>query len=364
MHEGESGRRLWADCVRVAIDARKEMLACCHYIKPFIPPTVDGKAWDSYPTEQIATDIRFFAFNPKDKWHHFEGYAPQQYFVDPCKFLLTTPGINATTGEYSDFGIPASILASFLRENGVVPEKSDLNSILFLMTPAEDHAKMAHLITQIARFESFVDDDAPLSEVLPELYNAHKERYKGYTIRELCQEMHDFYKSVNVKDLQKAMFRKEYFPRRVLNAQEANYEFIRDNVELVRLSEAEGRVGVEGALPYPPGVLCLVPGEVWGGAVLQYFLALEEGINLFPGLHPSCRASTSRRTRTAVRSPGPTCSRTSARPNSSAKPSDLDSVGKRPGSRKASGPFLSPVPQAKHILLETITYQAFSVKKT
>ena len=50
MHEGESGRRLWADCVRVAIDARKEMLACCHYIKPFIPPTVDGKAWDSYPT--------------------------------------------------------------------------------------------------------------------------------------------------------------------------------------------------------------------------------------------------------------------------------------------------------------------------
>ena len=119
---------------------------------------------------------------------------------------------------------------------------------------------MAHLITQIARFESFVDDDAPLSEVLPELYNAHKERYKGYTIRELCQEMHDFYKSVNVKDLQKAMFRKEYFPRRVLNAQEANYEFIRDNVELVRLSEAEGRVGVEGALPYPPGVLCLVPG--------------------------------------------------------------------------------------------------------
>ena len=154
------------------------------------------------------------------------------------------------------------------------------------MTPAEDHAKMAHLITQIARFESFVDDDAPLSEVLPELYNAHKERYKGYTIRELCQEMHDFYKSVNVKDLQKAMFRKEYFPRRVLNAQEANYEFIRDNVELVRLSEAEGRVGVEGALPYPPGVLCLVPGEVWGGAVLQYFLALEEGINLFPGFAP------------------------------------------------------------------------------
>ena len=286
MHEGESGRRLWADCVKVAIDARKEMLACCRHIKPFIPPTVDDKPWESYPTEQIARDLRFFAFDPKATWHHFEGYARHQYFVDPCKFLLTTPGIDPNTGEYTDFGIPATILANFLRENGIVPEKSDLNSILFLMTPAEDHAKMAHLITQIARFESYVDQDAPLSEVLPMLYRANEERYRGYTIRRLCQEMHDFYKDSSVKQLQKLMFRQAHFPKAVLNPQTAHYEFIRDNVELIPLDEAEGRIGVEGALPYPPGVLCVVPGEVWGDAVLQYFLALEEGINRFPGFAP------------------------------------------------------------------------------
>jgi ornithine decarboxylase len=49
-----------------------------------------------------------------------------------------------------------------------------------------------------------------------------------------------------------------------MNPQDANREFIRGDVELVRLSEAEGRVAAEGALPYPPGVLCVVPGEVWG----------------------------------------------------------------------------------------------------
>ena len=286
MHEGESGRRLWADCVRVAIDARKEMLTCCHHIKPFIPPMVNGKAWENYPTQQIARDLRFFAFDPKDTWHHFEGYAKNQYFVDPCKFLLTTPGIDPKTGEYTDFGIPATILANFLRENGVIPEKSDLNSILFLMTPAEDHAKMAHLVTQIARFEQFIDQDAPVEEVLPMLYQANAERYKGYTIRQLCQEMHDFYKALNVKELQKLMFRKAEFPPCHMNAQAAHYEFIRDNVELVALTNAEGRIAVEGALPYPPGVLCVVPGEVWGGAVLKYFLALEEGINRFPGFAP------------------------------------------------------------------------------
>lgn len=286
MHEGESGRRLWADCVRVAIDARKEMLTSCHHIKPFIPPMVNGKAWENYPTEQIARDLRFFAFDPKDTWHHFEGYAKDQYFVDPCKFLLTTPGIDPKTGDYTDFGIPATILANFLRENGVIPEKSDLNSILFLMTPAEDHAKMAHLITQIARFEAYIDQDAPLEEVLPMLYQANATRYKGYSIRQLCQEMHDFYKALNVKELQKLMFRETEFPECRMNAQEAHYEFIRDNVELVALEDADGRIAAEGALPYPPGVLCVVPGEVWGGAVLKYFLALEEGINRFPGFAP------------------------------------------------------------------------------
>ena len=286
MHEGESGRRLWADCVRVAIDARKEMLTSCHHIKPFIPPMVNGKAWENYPTEQIARDLRFFAFDPKDTWHHFEGYAKDQYFVDPCKFLLTTPGIDPKTGDYTDFGIPATILANFLRENGVIPEKSDLNSILFLMTPAEDHAKMAHLITQIARFEAYIDQNAPLEEVLPMLYQANATRYKGYSIRQLCQEMHDFYKALNVKELQKLMFRETEFPECRMNAQEAHYEFIRDNVELVALEDADGRIAAEGALPYPPGVLCVVPGEVWGGAVLKYFLALEEGINRFPGFAP------------------------------------------------------------------------------
>ncbi|MGU0042796.1 hypothetical protein ACVXHA_05560 [Escherichia coli] len=37
--------------------------------------------------------------------------------------------LNAETGEYSDFGVPATILAHDPRENGIVPEKCDLNSI-------------------------------------------------------------------------------------------------------------------------------------------------------------------------------------------------------------------------------------------
>ncbi|WP_318371282.1 ornithine decarboxylase [Enterobacter sp.] len=286
IHEGESGRRLWAECVELGIEARKAIIANCKMIKPFIPPEVAGRPWQDHPTHAIARERRFFSFEPGATWHGFEGYAREQYFVDPCKLLLTTPGINAQTGAYTDFGIPATILAHYLRENGIVPEKCDLNSILFLLTPAESAEKMAQLVAMLAQFEQHIEDDTPLADVLPTIFNKYPVRYRDYTLRELCLEMHDLYVSFDVKDLQKAMFREESFPTVAMNPQDANSEFIRGNVELVRISEAEGRIAAEGALPYPPGVLCVVPGELWGGAVQRYFLALEEGVNLLPGFSP------------------------------------------------------------------------------
>jgi len=281
MQEGEAGRRLWADCVKTVVDARKLLLETCHYIKPFIPSKVRGSDWKSYPTDLIAQDLEFFKFVPGQKWHSFEGYGENQYFVDPCKFMLTTPGIDVETGEYEDFGVPATILANYLRDNGIIPEKNDLNSILFLMTPAENKEKMDHLVSQIARFEKYLDDDAPLEEVLPNLYKAYESRYRNYSIRQLCQEMHDFYKERNIKEIQKEMFRTEFMPKSVINPQEAHFAFLRGQAELVRLEDA-----AEGALPYPPGVLCCFPGEVWGGPVLKYFLAWQEAMGRMPGFAP------------------------------------------------------------------------------
>jgi len=286
IHEGESGRRLWAECVVQGIEARKAIIASCKMIKPFIPPVVAGKPWQEHLTATIAQERRFFSFEPGEKWHGFEGYAQDEYFVDPCKLLLTTPGIDPQTGHYTKFGVPAAILANYLRENGIVPEKSDLNSILFLLTPAESTEKMAHLVAMLAQFEQHIEDDTPLVNVLPTIYQKYSQRYKGYTLRQLCQEMHDLYVSFEVKDLQKEMFRKASLPAVAMNPQDANSEFIRGNVELVRLSQSEGRIAAEGALPYPPGVLCVVPGEVWGSAALRYFLALEEGVNMLPGFSP------------------------------------------------------------------------------
>lgn len=286
MQEGEAGRRLWDECVKLGVEARKLVIKKSSLFKPFIPPIVRGKRWEEHDTNEIAHDIEFFKFYPGEKWHSFEGYGENQYFVDPNKFMLTTPGIDVETGEYEDFGIPATILANYLRENRVIPEKNDLNSILFIVTPAESLAKMERLVEELVRFEQLVKEDAPLKEVLPYLYRNNEERYKGYTIRRLCQEMHDFYKSQDAKNYQKKLFRAEFFPERVLTPQEANWELVRNNAKLVPLENIVGEVALEGALPYPPGIFCVVPGEEWNEIAQRYFLILEEGINKFPGFAP------------------------------------------------------------------------------
>ncbi|MDU2710856.1 MAG: ornithine decarboxylase [Veillonella sp.] len=286
MHEGELGKQLWRECIEVGIDARKSVLSHCKYLRPLVAPIVHGKKWEEGNTQEMANDVSYFAFEPNAKWHSFKGYGEGQYFIDPCKFQLITPGINVETGAYEDFGIHANILANYLRENRIIPEKCDLNSILFLMTPAESKAKMDALVDQLVRFEELIDRNAAMEEVLPSIYYSYLDKYKGYHIRQLCQEMHDFYKARNVSTLQQRLFSKEYFPEYVMNPQEANFEFQRNKGELVPLDEAEGRIALEGALPYPPGVLCVQPGERWSRTACDYFLALEEGINQLPGFAP------------------------------------------------------------------------------
>lgn len=286
MQDGEMGRKMWADCIKVGVEARKDALANLKTIKPFIPTTVNGKKWEEHPTEQIANDIEFFKFHPGQKWHSFDGYAENQYFVDPNKFMLTTPGINVETGEYEDFGVPATILANYLREHGIVTEKNDLNSILFLLTPAESTLKMKNLVAQMAIFEELIEKDAPLSEVLPNLYKKNLDRYAGYTIRRLCQEMHDFYKNWNAKQYQKNLFRAANFPEKAMMPSEANAALIKNNAKLMPLDSIVGEIALEGALPYPPGIFCVVPGERWTETAQKYFLILQDGINKFPGFAP------------------------------------------------------------------------------
>jgi arginine/lysine/ornithine decarboxylase len=208
--------------------------------------------------------------------------------VDPNKLTLLTPGIDRATGEYLDFGVPATVLANFLREQHIVPEKCDLNSILFLMTPAEDESKLNTLIAKLVKFKDLWDHDAPLADVLPSLYGANRERYAGYTLRQICGEMHDFYRSADIKRLQRLCFRASSFPRLAMSPKDAYEALVANDVDYVPLDRIHGRISATLALIYPPGIGVVVPGERWdenAQPMIDYFLAFQESFNRFPGFN-------------------------------------------------------------------------------
>ncbi len=247
-------------------------------------------AWEDLPTEVLKREQQCWTFDPKATWHGYAGYSDGYAMVDPNKLTLLTPGIDRKTGEYLDFGVPATVVANYLREQRIVPEKCDLNSILFLMTPAEDESKLNTLIAKLVKFKNLWDRDAPLGEVLPTLCTRRTAtRYAGYTLRQVCKEMHDFYREANVKELQRLCFRAESFPELAMSSEGrlrgAGRE--RGGLRAARAS-IKGRIAATLALIYPPGIGVVVPGERWDDRaqpMLDYFSTFQESFNRFPGFN-------------------------------------------------------------------------------
>jgi ornithine decarboxylase len=312
IHKGKAGEMMWDRCIALGIEVRKKLREIgARYAKegrgpqekwffdPFVPDTITIKgskfisdvreaAWESLPTDVIKHEQQCWSFHPQSKWHGYaigaEGYA----MVDPNKLAMLTPGIDRKTGEYLDFGVPATVVANYLREQRVVPEKCDLNSILFLMTPAEDESKLNTLIAKLIKFKNLWDADAPLEDVLPTLYATHTARYAGYSLRKICNEMHDFYRKANIKELQKRCFRAESFPELAMSSEDAYEALVANEVDYIPMTEVKGRVAATLALIYPPGIGVIVPGERWDDRaqpMLEYFNAFQESFNRFPGFN-------------------------------------------------------------------------------
>jgi arginine/lysine/ornithine decarboxylase len=312
VHEGKAGEVLWDRCIQLGIEARKKFREFVGFYEgtgrtdqekwffdPFVPDVVTIRGsrftddvtdapWQDIPTEVLQREQQCWTFDPKGKWHGYAGYADGYTMVDPNKLTLLTPGIDRRTGEYLDFGVPATVVANYLREQHVVPEKCDLNSILFLMTPAEDESKLNTLLAKLVKFKNLWDQDAPLDAALPTISARFPERYAGYTLRGVCNEMHAFYRSANIKELQRLCFRATSFPELVMSPKDAYEALVANEVDYVPLEEIKGRIAATLALIYPPGIGVVVPGERWDDRaqpMLDYFMAFQESFNRFPGFN-------------------------------------------------------------------------------
>ena len=310
MMKGRSGMVLWDDTIRLGIELRKKlrMIRREYDVKegdparrwfpdPFVPHTVEWAGpdgvegrrvpWEDVPTDDLSINPAYWMLAPGETWHGFTKVAPNWAMTDPNKLTLLMPGFDRVTGEYEDHGVPAVLLAEYLRENRIVPEKNDLHSILFLLTPGVESSKAGTLLSWLVTFKRLHDENAPLQDVIPSFVRKRPARYHGIGLRDLCAEMHGFYREAGVSTMQKQQFQVDYLPELVMTPQQASRMLTRNRVDYLPISEIRGRVAATLMLVYPPGIATVIPGERVGrqaAPMIDYLLTFERAENAFPGL--------------------------------------------------------------------------------
>jgi ornithine decarboxylase/arginine decarboxylase len=310
MMKGRSGEVLWDDTIRLGVELRKKLRAVRRefeekerdparrwFFDPFVPDRVaipdvanEGAShvvpWESVSTDLLAHDARYWALAPGEAWHGFGGLEAGFAITDPAKLTLLTPGFDRKTGAYEAHGVPAPVVAQYLRENRVVPEKNDLNSMLFLLTPGVESSKASTLVSALVAFKRLHDDNALLDDTMPEFVARRPARYHGKRLRDFCAEVHGFFREADVSGLQRAQFQAEHLPEMVMTPREAARHLVRNTVDYVPLDALEGRIATTLFVVYPPGIATVVPGERLGPRarpMIDYLKTFERATNLFPG---------------------------------------------------------------------------------
>jgi ornithine decarboxylase len=309
MMKGRSGTVLWDDTIRLGIELRKKIRAVGRefeekelrperrwFFDPFVPDRVQipdvaregamhDVAWESVSTDLLATDPSFWRLAPGAAWHGFSGIAPGFAMTDPNKLTLLTPGFNRD-GSYADHGIPAPVVAQYLRENRIVAEKNDLNSLLFLLTPGVEASKAGTLISGLVAFKRAHDENLLLEEAIPEFYRRRPARYAGVRLRDLCAAMHRFFRDADVSTLQAKQFTFAHLPEIALSPAEAARRLVRNDVDYLPIDAIQGRIATPPFVVYPPGIATIVPGERLSDRaqpMIDYLKMFEAGFNAFPG---------------------------------------------------------------------------------
>ncbi|MBR0832542.1 amino acid decarboxylase [Bradyrhizobium manausense] len=310
MMKGRSGEVLWDDTIRLGIELRKKIRAMRRefeekeqnsdrrwFFEPFVPDRVaipdvsrpgaaHNVAWETLSTDELATNPALWQLGPDSNWHGFPGMAEGFAMTDPNKLTLLTPGFDRATGSYAEHGIPAPVVAQYLRENRIVPEKNDLNSLLFLLTPGVEASKAGTLISGLVAFKRLHDDNALLADAIPEFYQRRQARYAGVRLRDLCGEMHRFFRAADVRALQARQFMPEHMPEIAMSPRDAARFLFKNDVDYLPIEAIAGRIATTPFVVYPPGIATIVPGERLterAKPMVDYLKMFETCFNTFPG---------------------------------------------------------------------------------
>jgi lysine decarboxylase/arginine decarboxylase len=299
MMEGKAGRFLVEETLEEAVVFRKKMTQVAEeaggregsggdwWFEVWQPDTVrEGRRKVSFlqaDMGRLVRDPECWTLKPNEDWHGFKGLEKDYIMLDPTKVTILTPGVRRG-GSMTERGIPACIVTRFLRERGIVVEKTGFYSFLVLFTIGVTKGKSGTLLAELFRFKEAYDDDRALEEVFPGLVRENPGIYGGMTLGELCDRMHRYLRGEKLTTVIRRMY--DRLPEPVLTPAEAYVRLVRGEVEETTVEELPGRVSAVMVVPYPPGIPVIMPGERYTPEtrkIVDYLALCEEFDNRFPG---------------------------------------------------------------------------------
>ncbi|UVJ45235.1 ornithine decarboxylase [Pseudomonas sp. LS1212] len=280
VHAGGYGELLWNSAASTAFEFRSLVSRRCRYISPYY----GSREYVSPNHEHFFTStdsLPYFPVKPGEASTTL--IEPELHYLDPCKVIFVTKQ-SVTSGEAA-LNIPASIVTAYLRENNFTPEKSDFYNFTLLISPSSKIFDLARLVDCLTRLESLITNDVAALEALPSLAKTPS-NYEGISLKELCNSINSLYTSCEIERLQSVIFSSVCALDAVFTPFDANQKFVRGDNILIKISEAEGMIAAEGVIPYPPGIMCIAPGERWSHALVAYLVAIETLANNYPAFSP------------------------------------------------------------------------------
>lgn len=276
MMKGKPGKRLMQNSIDTAIKARKELAARYNAseeagdwnFKPWQPDNIDqAECWE---------------LKNGDAWHGFKDIDDEHMHLDPVKLTILTPGIK--DDKVTEHGIPASVVAKYLEDHGIIIEKSGPYNILFLYSIGIDDEKSQAIMDGLENFKTRFDANELVETMIPSLFAEDPEFYAGKCVQEVAYGVHDVMKKFNLPEIMFTAF--DVLPELEMSPNKAFAKVLKGETEEVYLEDSINRVQANMILPYPPGVPLVLPGEKiteQSKPVLDFLLMLVDMGKYFPG---------------------------------------------------------------------------------
>ncbi len=296
MMDGNGGRQLTSEAIVEAV-AFRQMMARLQdeyrgrgdwFFTLWQPDRVpEGKGgslpFADAPPERLAQDPSCWELVPDAAWHGFGGLEPGYCMLDPIKVSLVTPGIDLSGRPMAD-GIPAPLVSAYLQARGIVPEKTTNFTILFLFSIGVTKGKWGSLVSALIEFKRDYDANTRLAHVLPELVETNPKAYGEIGLRDLGRAMFGAMREHRLPELMSEAYDTQ--PARARTPAGAYRALVRGDCTVVPLEKLANAEAGTAAVPYPPGIPLVMPGEFFGpadGPILGYLKALEAFDRAFPG---------------------------------------------------------------------------------